>query len=404
MTDKMENRIGAMDTNSALDVLTIAGDLIQIPSYSHTERQEEKVADYIFDFFKSAQIEVKRQWVSEGRPNVIARIPGNGGRGLMLTGHMDTVPPYDMKNPFSGEIRGDNLHGRGACDMKGSLAAMMAAMVTIRNSGITPAGDVYFAAVVDEEEKGTGVEALIRNWPDVDAVIVGEPTKLNIGLGHKGLEWIRVQVAGRKTHSGNLKSGVNAISMAGHLIHYLDSEYNQVLEKRVHPILGAGSINIGTISGGDQPSTVADSCEFVLDRRFLPMETLEQVYGEIQEAIDRMKEVYPGFEATVSNYYDDKEMLPHLPYAMDDKGNLVRCIIGAMEDLDFGQPVFEPFAAWSDGGMIRSQTGSQCIIMGPGDLGLAHSADESIPVLELKKAVELYASIGLAYGQGGQQL
>jgi acetylornithine deacetylase/succinyl-diaminopimelate desuccinylase len=287
--------------------------------------------------------------------------------------------------------------------MKGPLAAMMAAMVAIRNSGITPGGDVYFAAVVDEEEKGAGVEALIRDWPDVDAVIVGEPTKLHIGLGHKGLEWIRIQVAGKKTHSGNLKSGVNAIAMAGHLIHYLDSEYNQVLEKRVHPILGVGTINIGTISGGDQPSTVADRCEFVLDRRFLPMESREQVYEEIQDAIDKLKSVYPGFEAKVSNFYDDKEMLPHLPYAMDDKGDLVRCILGAMKAQDFGEPVFEPFAAWSDGGMIHSQTGSQCIIMGPGDLGLAHSADESIPVPDLKKAVELYASIGLTYGQGGQQ-
>ncbi len=389
-----------MKLAATMNVETIAGDLIGIPSYSHMARQEEKVANYIVSYFENLGIEVKRQWVSEGRPNVIAKIPGNDGPSLMFTGHMDTVPPYDMKDPFSGKILDGNLHGRGACDMKGPLAAMMAAMGAIRLSGVVPPGDLYFAAVIDEEEKGTGVEALIQEWPNVHGVIVGEPTDLAIGLGHKGLEWIKVEVSGKKTHSGNLKEGVNAITMAGRLINYLEEEYSKVLSGRTHPVLGCGTINIGTISGGDQPSTVPDTCQLVLDRRFLPVETREQVYQELEDATKLLESKYPGFEAKVSNYFEDSEMLPHLPFSMDVNSGIVQTTINTMHLLKMGEPVIDTFSAWTDGGMIHSQTQSDCIILGPGKLDLAHSANESISVEALRQAVLLYAGIGLAFGRG----
>lgn len=382
-----------------IDVGKIASELVAIPSYSHMERQEEKVAAYIVDFFEKQGIDVKRQWVGEGRPNVVARIPGGDGPGLMLTGHMDTVPPYDMKDPFSGAVVDGRLHGRGACDMKGPLAAMMAAMAAVHKSGERLGGDLYFAAVVDEEEKGTGVEALIRQWPDVKGVVVGEPTDLAIGLGHKGLEWITIDVLGKKTHSGNLKGGVNAITMAGRLIHYLEEEYGKVLALRVHPILGESTINIGTISGGDQPSTVPDNCKLVLDRRFLPMETREQVYRELVSATDELKERYPGFEATVANYFKEEETLPHLPFCLGADAPLVTAATETMLKLGMETPAVESFSAWTDGGMIHSQTHTDCIIMGPGKLDLAHSASESIAVEELRKAAAIYAGIGLTFGQ-----
>ena len=276
---------------------------------------------------------------------------------------------------------------------------MMAAMAAIHQSGEMPGGDLFFAAVIDEEEKGTGVEALIKQWPDVQGVIVGEPTDLAIGLGHKGLEWITVQVSGKKTHSGNLKAGVNAITMAGRLIHYLEEEYSKVLAQRTHPILGCGTINIGTITGGDQPSTVPDSCQLVLDRRFLPMETREQVYEELVSATELLKSRYPGFEATVSNYFKEEETLPHLPFCMGMDSSLVQAAMDTMARMDMKPPVVDAFSAWTDGGMIHSQTKSDCIIIGPGKLDLAHSAYESISVADLKKAVKLYADIGMTFGK-----
>jgi len=386
-----------MTIAASLDVEGLASQLVAIPSYSHLPRQEEKVADYIVAYFENYGIEVRKQMVADGRPNVIARIPGNGGPAIMLNGHIDTVPPYDMADPFSGAIMNGNLLGRGACDMKGPIAAMMTAMAAIKLSGCTPGGDIYFAAVVDEEEKGSGVEALVRDWPKVDAVIVGEGTDFDLCLGHKGLEWIKVQVKGKKIHSGNAKAGINAIAMAGRLITYLADEYGLELDKRVHPLLGQTSLNIGTISGGDQPSTVADYCELTIDRRYIPEESREQVYAEIVEATKVMAERYSGFSATVSDYFIADDLLPHIPYCINENRPIVQAIQKTYMQQFETEPKLRGLSAWTDAGIIYSQTNTDCVIFGPGSLNLAHTAEESIPVDELRKAVILYAGIALEF-------
>lgn len=387
----------AMTIAATLNVESLAADLIRIPSYSHTQRQEEKMADYIVAYFEKHGIEVKKQVVEEGRPNVIARIPGNGGPSLMFNGHIDTVPPYDMVNPFSGSIIDGHLMGRGACDMKGSIAAMMTAMVVIKESDCLLGGDIYFTAVVDEEEKGTGVETLVKDWPKVDGVIVGEGTDFDLCLGHKGLEWIKIQVTGKKTHSGNAKAGINAITMAGRLIAYLSDEYGLVLDARVHPLLGQTSMNIGTIKGGDQPSTVADCCELTIDRRYLPEESREQVYAELVEATKVMMARYPGFSATVSDYFEADSLLPHLPYCINENRPIVQAIQKTYMNLLDSKPELKGLSAWTDAGIIYSQTNTDCVIFGPGTLNLAHTAEESIAISDLRKAVMLYVGIAMEF-------
>jgi acetylornithine deacetylase/succinyl-diaminopimelate desuccinylase family protein len=389
-----------MTIASTLDVESLAVELIQIPSYSHMPRQEEMVADYIVRYFETLGIEVEKQMVEEGRPNVIAKIPGNGGPSIMFNGHIDTVPPYDMPDPFTCKIENGSLTGRGACDMKGPVAAMMTAMAAIKQSGATPGGDIYFSAVVDEEEKGIGIEALIQNWPAVDAVIVGEGTDLEICLGHKGLEWIKVDVTGKKTHSGNAKAGINAISMAGRFIAYFADEYEPVLDQRIHPILGQSSINIGTISGGDQPSTVADHCQLTIDRRFVPGETWEQVYRELVEGTEVMAARYPGFSAKVSNFFEEGELLPHLPFCIEEDRPIVAATKQTIKEQLHNEPVIRGLSAWTDAGMIHSQTNTDCIIFGPGSLNLAHTANESIPIDQLRQAVLLYIGIALHFCGG----
>ena len=386
-----------MTIAAELDVVTLASQLVGIPSYSHTPRQEEKVADFIMGYFKGYGIQVKKQVVEEGRYNVIARLPGNGGPSIMFNGHMDTVPPYDMTDPFSANVTDGMLYGRGACDMKGSLAAMMTAMTAIKLSGCRLGGDIFFTATVDEEEKGTGVEALVRSWPKVDAVIVGEGTDFDLCLGHKGIEWIKVQVKGKKTHSGNAKAGINAIEMAGRLIAYLTDEYKPVLNARIHPLLGESVMNIGTISGGDQPSTVADHCELTIDRRFLPEETREQVYTELRKAIEVMHDRYPGFSATISDFFESDGLLPHVPFCIKENRPIVQAIQKTYLEQFGTKPHIRGLSAWTDAGIIYSQTNIDCVIFGPGSLNLAHTVEESILVSQLQKAVMLYAGIALEF-------
>ena len=389
--------MNAYNIAEKINVGKIAGDMVKIPSYSYIENQEEEIADYIYNFFINNDIEVKKVYVDEGRPNVIAKLPGKGGKSLMLCGHMDTVPPYDMKNPFSGEIKDGILYGRGSCDMKGPLASMMVAMAAIKKAHITLDGDLYFSALIDEEERGSGVEALIIDWPNIDAVIVGEPTQLNICLGHKGLEWIKMEVSGKKVHSGNMKNGVNAINMAAKLINYLEDVYSLELSSRKHGILGEATINIGTINGGDQPSTVPDKCIITLDRRFIIGETKEQVYGELKDITAYLSNKYAGFSSKISNLFEDENFSSHLPFYTDEESDIVVSIKNSMKHNGINDKEVMAFAAWSDAGMISAKTNSSCVVFGPGDITLAHSANELIGIDELEEAVKLYIGIILDY-------
>ena len=162
-------------------------------------------------------------------------------------------------------------------DMKGALAAAMCAMVELKESGTRLKGDLIFCGVADEEEAGIGTRSLIETGPEATYSVICEPTSLEINLGQKGLEWIEVSFRGHKVHGGAQKEGVNAIMMAGRFLHKLETEYLPKLAQRTHPVLGQATLNIGTIAGGDQPSTVADHCSIRLDRRCLPSETIAQV-------------------------------------------------------------------------------------------------------------------------------
>lgn len=388
------------DRHHTIDVGALASRLVRISSCSHEPRQEESVALCIRDFFLEEEIECRMQEVSPGRPNVYARVPGKKGPGLLFCGHTDTVPCYDMKDAFSGEIRNGMLHGRGACDMKGALASMMAAMAQIKRKGILPPRDLYFAAIADEEETGRGAELLASDFPDISDVIIGEPTSLRLCLGHKGLEWIRVRVTGKKVHSGQSDNGVNAITMAGRFVCALEDVYQPEINQRHHPLLGPSTINIGTIRGGDQASTVPDLCEMVLDRRFLPEESRSLVYGELEALADNLSRTYPGFSAVIEDAFKDEGLLPHLPFCTDAGTMLAGAAASALKSRGLS---FRPegFPAWSDGGMLHSQTGCNCIILGPGSLEKAHSADECVPIHELERAVDIYESIALNFGAGG---
>ena len=259
------------------DPIRLTMDMVAIPSYSFMENQEEAISQYILDFFLEHGFTAYRTEIEPGRYNTVAILEGTEREtspSLMLTGHMDTVPAYDFEKAFEPWEDAENVYGRGTVDMKGALAAAMCAMVEIKESGTRLKGDLIFCGVADEEEAGIGTRSLIETGPEATYTVVGEPTDLHIALGHKGLEWIEVSFKGKKVHGGAQEEGVNAIMMAGRFLQKLETEYLPKLAQRTHPILGKATLNIGTITGGDQPSTVADHCRIRLDRRCLTSETI----------------------------------------------------------------------------------------------------------------------------------
>lgn len=256
--------------------------------------------------------------------------------------------------------------------------------------GIIAGGIVYYAAlnIMDEEEAGIGTESLIKTGPEATYAVIGEPTKLEIALGHKGLEWIEISFKGKKVHGGAQKDGVNAIMMAGRFLHKLETEYLSKLEKRTHPVLGTATLNIGTITGGDQPSTVADKCSIRLDRRCLTDETIAQVYEELQAICDELHEEDPKFEAEIRDVFNG-ETMPHIPFCTDENSPLVKAAENAL-GREGMTPVLTCFPAWSDAGFMNALTKSECIVLGPGDLSVAHSIHEKISKRQLLSAVSVY--------------
>lgn len=387
-----------------INVAEITSDLIQIPSYSFLENQEKDIAVFIRDLFAQVGIENELIEIRPGRYNVYAALRGtrNGkrGRSLMLSGHIDTVPAYDMKNAFSGRIADGKIFGRGACDAKGPMVAMIAAMIALKRSETELPGDVFFVGLSDEEEQGRGVEYLLEYGPFCDAVIMGEPTDMKIAIGHKGLEWIDVIVEGRKVHGGNKEEGINAIEMASRFIQKIYNDYVPVLNSRAYPVLGAPTINVGRIEGGDQPSTVPGECIIKLDRRCVPTETISQVYREIEEICNELHAEDPRFSAVIrDNFADEEPMLPHKPYCIDREDPLVLAVQDAMTSAPECPWTGEvtAFPAWSDAGAISSLTRSKCVVMGPGDLGVAYSSHEYIRIRDIEQAAMIYGLAAINY-------
>ena len=379
-----------------VDPIRLTMDMVAIPSYSFMENQEEAISQYILDFFLEHGFTAYRTEIEPGRYNTVAILEGTEREtspSLMLTGHMDTVPAYDFEKAFEPWEDEENVYGRGAVDMKGALAAAMCAMVEIKESGTRLKGDLIFCGVADEEEAGIGTRSLIETGPEATYTVVGEPTDLHIALGHKGLEWIEVTFKGKKVHGGAQEEGVNAIMMAGRFLHKLETEYLPKLAQRTHPILGKATLNIGTITGGDQPSTVADHCSIRLDRRCLTSETIAQVYEELQELIDQLHQEDPRFEAEIRDVFDGTT-LPHIPFCTDADCPVVKAAENALRACG-EEPVVTYFPAWTDAGFIQAGTSSQCIILGPGGVATAHSVHEYISKKQLRMAAEIYRSMAM---------
>lgn len=380
----------------------IASDLVKIPSYTGLENQEKKVADYIYEFFKKRKIEVKSYQVLEGRPNIVAIIRGTGkGKSLMLSGHMDTVPPYKMKiNPFSGEIKNEKLYGRGSCDMKGALACMMSAMAAIKKSGEKLLGNLVFTAVINEEQKSEGTEFLVKNGPYTEAAIVGEPTNLNIAAGHRGLEWFEIDIIGKTTHGGTPSEGVNAISKAAKLISRIETDLIPKFKDRKHPLIGEPLLNFGVIKGGDQPSSVAGRCSIYIDRRWTPSESFDLIVNEFKSIFNDLKKEDSSFNAEIHRYFKDSDMMLHKPLEIDMKHPIILSLGKNIRKSTGKSPKIVSFPAWTDASLLSNFGNIPSVVFGPGYLKDAHSDVEFVDLHQLKKAYEIYTLTSIDFCNG----
>ena len=375
------------------EVVQVTSELVKIESHRDAPGRELRCAQKIAQFFTDWGMKPELAEVLEGRPNVYCTLKGSGGgMSLMLNGHTDTVPAYQMDfPPFEPYLKDGILYGRGTVDMKGALACMMVAMRLLHHLQVPLKGDLIFSGVINEEDRSEGTEYLVRNGPHADRCVVGEPTSLAIMVGHRGLEWLEFEFIGKAAHGGTPEKGINAISMAAKFIRKVEEKLIPELSKRVHPIIGPAVMNFGVIKGGTQPSTVADRCVLQIDRRWVPMEKLDQVLGEYQNILAELKNEDARFNATMKRMESNMATLDHMPVEIPLDDPLVVDLKKTMNELGIAEPRIAAFGGWTDASLIGNFAHIPTLIFGPGDLSVAHSRCEYVPVEELRTCTLAYA-------------
>lgn len=362
-------------------------EMIRIPS-ENPPGNEKSISDYLYRRFAEFGWEVSKQEVFPGRSNVIGILHGSAGAPrLMLNGHMDVVPPGSEweKDPYSGEIVGDRIFGRGSSDMKGGLVSEIMAVRAIQRSGMKLKGDFIVAAVVDEETSQVGAKVLVKKGLHPDFAIIAEPTSLDICIAHKGSDIVRVTVHGQAAHGSRPDLGINAIAHMAEVVGSLQNLSKTLQSTFLHPILKNPSLNIGTISGGTGANVVPDRCTITVDRRWLPGERSEAVLAQIREAVFSTEARLKGFKAEVETLISipPMEISPDAP------------IVAALKKSAAAHLGCAPKIVGKDGttdaSILYGEGNIPTVIFGPGDARLAHKPNEYVSLEAVSRAAAVLA-------------
>jgi acetylornithine deacetylase len=310
------------------------------------------------------------QEAAPGRPNVIGVLEGrSAGPAVMFCGHLDTVGVEGMTDPFVPRLEQGRLYGRGAQDMKGGVAAMIAAAGVLA-AGRWRRGRLIVAAVADEEYLSVGAEALVRDWR-ADMAVVTEPTDLQLAVGHKGFAWVEIVAHGRAAHGSRPDEGRDAIARMGRVLVALETRDRQLRALRPVEFQGTGSLHASLISGGRELSSYPDRCTLQMERRTVSGEDEAIVEAEIAGVIARLRAADPEFDATA-------RLTGYRPaYRLDPSHRLPQAVSQALRRAGrAGEPTGMSF--WTDAAILAG-AGIPSVLFGPGGAGL-HSTVEYVNV------------------------
>jgi succinyl-diaminopimelate desuccinylase len=381
------------DAVDADEVLAFAAALIAAPS-ENPGGTEDAAAAVATDILKGIGASPETIRSEEGRPSVVASIGTTARPSLAWNGHLDVVPAGDLANwsrgPWEGAVEDGRLIGRGAADMKGPIAAALAAAAAVRRSGIELAGTLTFHLAADEEHMGVHGTRVLRDRGllDQDACIVGEPSDLEIGLAERGGAWITATAKGKAAHGSQPHLGVNAITSMAHLLLRLP----EGLPDREHPLVGRPTVNAALITGGSAPNVVPDRCEVDIDRRIIPGET---DHGEVLAPFERLAADIQREHPEVELGFELREWTDAAEAPADSS---IAVVAREMVEGERGQPAADVgFTGITDARFYINDAKIPTIILGPGSLAVAHTANEWVRVEELVTAARIYARIFVGF-------
>ncbi len=353
------------------------------------------IAQFLYHEYQMAGFDVQIVAGQQDKPNVCARWKGSGESTeiLLLSGHMDVVPPGEgwPHDPYAATVIDDCLSGRGTADMKGALAAQLLAVKALLKAGVRPKGDLYLFATVDDETAGTmGLRYIVREglerlgWPKPTFHILGEASSLNLCVAFKGRMWVRITLQGRSAHGGNPQAGISAIEK----MMFLLPEFLRI-ERMTHPLMGTDTINIGTIQGGEKTNIVPDTCTVTIDYRYVAPQTSADIEAKLRQAIAQIAARDPEVklkEFTVFERREPKELPQDNKYFQSLK-SITEEVIG--RPVNFGGVLSAGDTYWT------ISAGIPAVFYGPGDLKVVHTNKERVPLDELDAVARIFALYAL---------
>lgn len=384
MIEAERRLLGAIDSD---DIVALASALIDAGGENPGDT-EESVATVLVDRCRQLGFDIEIDEVAPGRPNVVVSVGGSAEAGVLFLGHSDVVPAGGgwSTDPFAAVVREGRLYGRGACDMKGGLAAVVVAMAALKRSGTLSRSPVSLACLVDEEDTGLGIRAFVsgQHTRSYRHCIVAEPTDLVTITGCRGAANLAITVSGHSAHAGRPSNGRNAVSAAARIVVLIDS-MGEDLTAHAHPALGPATWNVGTIDGGTGTSMVPDRCVITVDRRLLPGEDARVVASRLQCDIENAGIVGDGIEVAV----DVSMEMPG--FLTSENSETVVAAVTSVTDAA-GCRGTDVWTASCDGGFVVRDLGIPTVVLGPGEIETqAHQPDESVSVQQLCDSARAYA-------------
>lgn len=346
---------------------------------------EKNLVDLILNLLKSDFVDMKVIDHGHNRASLVAKIQGKSPKGIAFIGHIDTVPEGDGDKwefpPFQGVVKDGFMYGRGTCDMKGGVTAMIIAAQYFIDNRINPPRDVYFCFTADEESGGMGIKAIRKSniLKDVTEVFICEPTGEKLGIAEKGAIWVNLKAKGKQCHGAMPNKGINAIE---NLMEFIDLVKSKVHKEHQHELLGPATFALTTIDGGVKTNIIPDFAEATLDIRTLPGVKNEDIIKMFNDLVEKFN--HEGNRKIEIEITNDRE-----PLEISRNHEFVKKILDVYKDLNHERE-FTGILYYTDASQLIPYMDVPFIILGPGDETMPHQMDERIFIKSIDKMAEVY--------------
>lgn len=427
-----EQEIAAAIAERRDDLVKLTRALVGFDTQTHPieePRQEAALQEYVAERLRDAGLAVEvwepapgslpadrlglgSDFRFTGRPQLLARLAGAGdGRSLLFNGHIDTVTVEPRAlwsaDPLAGEVRDGRIYGRGACDMKGGVAAMVFAAAMLRELGVKLHGDLLVNTVTDEESTAAGTQASALRGASAEGCIVTEPTSLQVWLGTRGSLMPTVTVYGRSGHAGLRQShfsaggAVNAIEKMHLLLDAIQRLRNDWSKRHIHPYLDSPDVVPVSISAGEWIVTQPGSCTLRCHLQYLPSQADADGWGsQVEREFEDWVRAAAQADPWLAQHPPQVQWTGDVPPSyVPPSDPLVETTLHAATDLELVGGV-TPHTTWFDGATLVRH-GTPSIAFGPGDIERAHTVDEFVPVDDLVSTAQVLAVTAMRFCGSG---